>query len=91
MARSPDVDGVLKKVGRRVAAARLHMEFTQEAAASKAGIDVKRWQRIEAGEVNATIRTLVRVATALGMTVWELLGPKPSTPRSRRKTNAKRA
>lgn len=56
--------------------ARLATGMTQEAAASRAGIDYKRWQRLEAGEVNATVRTLVRAAGALGTTFWELLGAK---------------
>jgi transcriptional regulator with XRE-family HTH domain len=49
--------------------------MTQEDAASAAGIDVKRWQRLEAGEVNATVRTLCRVAKALKMTFWDLVSP----------------
>ena len=52
---------------------RLEAELTQEAAAAKAGIDYKRWQRLEAGEVNATIRTLVRVSRGVGISFWELV------------------
>ncbi|MBI4700813.1 MAG: helix-turn-helix transcriptional regulator [Deltaproteobacteria bacterium] len=49
--------------------------MTQEAAAAAAGIDYKRWQRIEQGAVNPTVRTLVRVAAALGTNLWALLAP----------------
>jgi len=49
--------------------------MTQEEAAAHAGIDYKRWQRLEAGDVNATVRTLVRVAAALEISFWGLVGP----------------
>ena len=84
----PEIERVLKDVGRRIAAARHEADLTQETAASKAGIDVKRWQRIEAGEVNATIRTLVRVSAALGTTLWDLLVPKPPAVRRRRRASS---
>lgn len=75
MARSPSFSTVQRQIGRRIRAARANAGLTQEEAAAKAGIDYKRWQRVEAGEVNATIRTLNRVATTLGITLWELCGP----------------
>lgn len=48
--------------------------MTQEEAAARARIDYKRYQRLEAGSVNATIRTLARVAEALGTDLWTMLG-----------------
>lgn len=69
---------IQRAVGRSIRAARLAAELTQEQAASKAGIDYKRWQRLEAGEVNMTVRTLVRVSKAVGVTFWELLQRPPS-------------
>jgi transcriptional regulator with XRE-family HTH domain len=48
--------------------------LTQEAAAARAGIDLKHWQRIERGSVNITMRTMVRVAAALGWGFWDLRG-----------------
>ena len=50
--------------------------MTQEAAAARSGIDYKRYQRLEAGGVNATMRTLLRVAEALGTDVWGMIGRK---------------
>jgi len=38
-------------------------------------IDWRRWQRLENGTVNPTVRTLLRVSTALGTTFWKLLTP----------------
>lgn len=66
---------VLKELGRRVRRARLVAELTQEEAAASAGIDYKHWQEIEAGRANPTMRTLVLVARAFRMRVWDLLGP----------------
>jgi hypothetical protein len=36
-------------------------------------MDYKRWQRLEGGSVNATLRTLLRVAEALDTNVWTML------------------
>lgn len=72
MARPLPFNSVQRTLGRRIRAARVEAELTQEEAAAAAEIDYKRWQRLEAGEVNATVRTLVRVAAALDVSFWEL-------------------
>ena len=64
---------VLGAIGDRVRDARVAANLTQEAAAAMAGIDVKRWQRIERGDVNVTVRTLVRIAQACGTTIWQIM------------------
>lgn len=38
-------------------------------------IDLRRYQRLEQGAVNPTIRTLFRVANALEIEIWALLAP----------------
>jgi transcriptional regulator with XRE-family HTH domain len=58
------------------------MGLTQEDAAARAGIDYKRYQRVEAGEVNVTIRTVVRIAGALGTTFARLVADPPSSRRT---------
>jgi transcriptional regulator with XRE-family HTH domain len=63
------IQEVKREIGRRVQRAREASELTQEQAAHKAGIDWRRWQRIEAGLVNPTIATLDRVARAVGATI----------------------
>jgi len=73
----PNESGVLREAGRRIATAREGLGLTQEEAADRAGIDYKRWQRLEGGTVNATLRTLLRVADALGTNVWTMLGRTP--------------
>jgi transcriptional regulator with XRE-family HTH domain len=49
--------------------------LTQEIAASRCGIDYKRYQKIELGRVNVTVRTLVRIADGLGVDFWRLTSP----------------
>ncbi len=73
--RTGDID-VRREVGERIRRARVAAGLTQEDAADSAGVDWRRWQRLEAGRVNATIRTLVRVSGALGLTFWALLGAR---------------
>lgn len=64
---------VLAEVGRRVRDARIQAKMTQEDAAAAANIDWRRWQRLEEGAVNATLRTLVRVADAVDTDFWSLV------------------
>lgn len=61
-----DLRGVLVDVGRRVAELRAARGMTQEALAEAAGVDVSTLRRIEHGERNVTLRTVVTVANALG-------------------------
>jgi transcriptional regulator with XRE-family HTH domain len=67
-------DAVLRELGRRIRRARLAAKLTQEAAADRAGIDYKRWQRLEQGNVNPTARTLLRVAEAVDADFFQLVG-----------------
>jgi transcriptional regulator with XRE-family HTH domain len=64
---------VFRELGVRVRSARERVGLTQEEAAARTGIDYKRYQRLEAGSVNATVRTLARVAEAFGVDVWKML------------------
>jgi hypothetical protein len=48
--------------------------LTVEAASELAGMHWRHWQKLEAGEVNATLRTLARLGDALGTSPRELLG-----------------
>lgn len=67
------VAGELARIGANLRTARLTVGFTQEQAAHRAGMDYKRWQRLEAGEVNATVRTLIRAALAVEVDLPRLL------------------
>jgi transcriptional regulator with XRE-family HTH domain len=48
-------------------------ELTQQAAAEKASIETKHWQRIEAAGTNPTLATLISIAKALDVEAYELL------------------
>ena len=47
--------------------------LTLEAASDLAGVNSRHFQKLEAGEVNATLRTLARLADALGVRPEQLL------------------
>jgi transcriptional regulator with XRE-family HTH domain len=70
--RPRSLSEVLRAAARGVKSARRELGISQEEAAHRAGIPVRQWQRIEPGEPG-TIRTLVTVASALGVDVAELL------------------
>jgi transcriptional regulator with XRE-family HTH domain len=61
--------------------------WTQAKAAQAAGLDVRHYQKIEAGQVSATLDTLEALASAFGMEPAVLLrhvGPHRPNPRPRR-------
>lgn len=64
---------LLAEVGRRIRGARIKAGITQEEAAHAAGMDWRRWQRLEEGTVNATLKTLMRAAKAVKTDFWSLL------------------
>ena len=43
--------------------------LTVEEAAERGAVDRRQWQRVEAGETNATLRTLARLSRALDVRV----------------------
>lgn len=47
--------------------------LTIQDASERVGIHWRLWQKVEAGDTNATIQTLVRVAEALGVDARDLL------------------
>jgi HTH-type transcriptional regulator / antitoxin HipB len=64
-----DPDVLLRKIGRRVRQRRQDLGLTQKELADRLGITSPNITIIEHGEQNLTIRTLVKLADALGMTV----------------------
>jgi transcriptional regulator with XRE-family HTH domain len=67
------------ELGQRVRHLRLAGRLTQQQLADRAGITQNAIFRIEAGETNPQISTLSGIASALGTSVRELLGP-PDAP-----------
>jgi transcriptional regulator with XRE-family HTH domain len=49
-------------------------------AAERAELHWRHWQKIEAGEANATINTVAKIAAALDVDPLDLLSPPPSKP-----------
>lgn len=60
---------------------RKELGLTQEDAAHAMGMATRHFQKVEAGELNITLRTLCRIARALGSEVSELLAPQGETGR----------
>jgi transcriptional regulator with XRE-family HTH domain len=77
VARAPTASQIQRELGRRIRVARIAAGLTQERAAGLADIDYKRFQRLERGVANPTVRTLARIASALGIDFWLLVGRRP--------------
>lgn len=68
---------MLVAIGERLVRARNAVDLTQEEAAYRARIDYKRLQKLEKGKVNATVRTLLRLADVYGVGFWALMSSAP--------------
>jgi len=68
-----DPDVLLRKIGARVRKRRKELGLTQQELAGTLGIGATNLTHIENGEQNLTIRTLAKLADALGTTVGELV------------------
>jgi transcriptional regulator with XRE-family HTH domain len=68
---------IRRNLARHVRQARAVQTLTIEAAAERSGLEPRQWQRVEAGEVNATIRTIARLCIALGTEASDLLEAAP--------------
>lgn len=73
-----DANAVMSLVGRRISSLRRARGQTQESLAMDAKVSVKYLQRVEAGNENLTIRSLVRFGSLLGVSVVELLAVEDS-------------
>lgn len=69
---------VLRDLGRRIAELRAARGLTQEQLAERLDVTFQYLQRIEAGRENLTVRSLVRLATALEVLVADLFAPPES-------------
>jgi len=62
-----------KAIGRRVKAARLRANLTQEALAEKAGMSITHMSNIETGNSKLSLPMIVSLANALSVSVDEFL------------------
>jgi transcriptional regulator with XRE-family HTH domain len=69
---SEDPDLLLRKIGLRILRRRQELGLTQKELADRLGIGPTNVARIEHGQQNLTVRTLIKVAEALGTTAAEL-------------------
>ena len=67
-------DAVLRRLGTNIRAVRERVGVTQERLAEKADVAPRTIQRIEAGQLNILVTTLMRLAKALGCSSSDLLG-----------------
>jgi len=68
-----DPDVLLHKIGLRILRRRQELGLTQQQVADKLSMAATNIVRIEHGKQNLTIRTLAKLADALGVTVAELI------------------
>jgi transcriptional regulator with XRE-family HTH domain len=62
-----------QQIGKRLKAARLKLHLTQAKVATKAGISINYYARIERNEENPTLETLERVLKPLKLKSSEVL------------------
>jgi transcriptional regulator with XRE-family HTH domain len=65
-----------ERLAEKVSALRAKRELTVKAASTRAGLFGRHWQKVEAGESNATLKTLVRLALALSVEPAELIAER---------------
>ena len=65
------------EIGRRIAALRRRRGYSQATVSRRAGFDASYLSRLERGRIHPTVRTAMRIATALRVGIDELLGPLP--------------
>jgi transcriptional regulator with XRE-family HTH domain len=71
--RSQDENNQLKKLGANIRRERMAKGITQERLAEMVGLNIRNIQKIEAGETNVLITTLIRIRKALGCSPEKLV------------------
>ena len=79
--RPDDPDAAVRRVAQRIAEVRREKGLTQDQLAESLQCATKNVQRIEYGQ-NVTIKTLTRIANALGVAVTDLVPPPSARRRS---------
>lgn len=68
-----DPEELKRQIGQKLASARKDQGMTQEGFADLVGTSIQWISRVERGEENLTITTLVKLSDAVGLTVEDLL------------------
>ena len=66
-----------------VASLRARRGWSQQQTADASGLDLKHVQKVEYGALNPSLRTLVRLALAFGVSIGLLVAPTMVKPPSR--------
>jgi transcriptional regulator with XRE-family HTH domain len=84
--RPEPVDETIAQVGARVRALRLRQGLTLRAVAEQTGVSVSMLSMLERGVASASVGTLVSVASALGVHMYDLFDhpAEPASPVTRR-------
>ncbi|MGW5126665.1 helix-turn-helix domain-containing protein [Streptomyces sp. NPDC004069] len=67
------IDHEVSRIGQRIREVREHRNLTQERVFLAVPMNRAHYQDIEAGRANPTLRTLLRIARAIGVDVDELM------------------
>lgn len=82
----------LRAFSENVKAARDAAKLTQDDAAHEAGLDVAQYRKIENGQTNPSVRTVARIAAALGLEdLAPLFRGVPATRDTPRRRSPKRS
>ncbi len=68
-----DFDAAKRHLAANVATLRARRRWSQQQAADAAGLDLKHMQKLEYGALNASLKTLVRLARAFDVPVSKLV------------------
>ena len=66
-------DDVLKRLGRRMQAARKDCGFTQDELSAASGVSVRHIAKIEKGVMNPSFEILIQLVTVLGISLDSLI------------------
>ncbi|GGQ81468.1 helix-turn-helix domain-containing protein [Streptomyces flaveolus] len=69
-----EIDHETQRIGRRIRDVREHRNLTQETVFLAVPMSRRHFQDIEGGRANPTLRTLIRIAHAIGVPVRDLMG-----------------
>ncbi|MFI5301298.1 MAG: helix-turn-helix domain-containing protein [Polyangiales bacterium] len=80
--RAEAIQAELRRIGLRLRSIRTERGFTQAEAAARSGLHTVQIARLEAGQRNVTISSLVALAQAFGVPLIELIAPReqPDAP-----------
>lgn len=75
---SLSADNLVLRIGRRIAALRKEKGLTQAQLAERLAIVQKNVHRLESGTQNLTLRTIAKIAHAIGVEIDDVLAPRGS-------------